>query len=90
VLGGRALTVELARSGATVAVPSDRSVLEAVRERLPDVAYSCRQGFCGTCKVRVLSGEVEHRDHALAPHERSDMMTICVSRAAGDRLVLDL
>jgi ferredoxin-NADP reductase/ferredoxin len=90
VVGGRALTVELSRTGATVAVPSDRPVLEVVREWLPDVAYSCRQGFCGTCKVRVLSGEVEHRDHALAPHERSDMMTICVSRAVGDRLVLDL
>jgi ferredoxin-NADP reductase len=90
VLGGRELTVELARSGGSLAVASDRSVLEVVRERMPDVAYSCRQGFCGTCKVRVLAGEVEHRDHALAPHERVDMMTICVSRAAGDRLVLDL
>lgn len=90
VLGGRELTVELARSGGSLNVPSDRSVLEVVRERLPDVAYSCRQGFCGTCKVGVLAGEVEHRDHALAPYERADTMTICVSRAAGDRLVLDL
>jgi ferredoxin-NADP reductase len=90
VLGGRELTVELARSGESLTVPGDRSVLEVVREKLPDVAYSCRQGFCGTCKVRVLSGKVEHRDHALAPYERADTMTICVSRATGDRLVLDL
>lgn len=90
VLGGRELTVELARSGGSLVVPSDRSVLEVVRERLPDVAYSCRQGFCGTCKVRVLAGGVEHRDHALGPRERADTMTICVSRATGDRLVLDL
>jgi ferredoxin-NADP reductase len=90
VLGGRELTVELSRTGGSLRVPGDRSVLEVVRERLPDVAYSCRQGFCGTCKVRVLAGEVEHRDHALAPHERAEAMTICVSRAAGDRLVLDL
>jgi ferredoxin-NADP reductase len=90
LLGGRELTVELARSGGSLTVPSDRSVLEVVRERLPDVAYSCRQGFCGTCKVRVLAGDVEHRDRVLAPHERTGTMTICVSRAAGDRLVLDL
>ena len=90
VLGGGELTVELARSGGSLTVPSDRSVLEVVRDRLPDVAYSCRQGFCGTCKVRVITGEVEHRDHVLAPHERADTMTICVSRAIGDRLVLDL
>ena len=90
VLGGRELTVELTRSGVSMAVPGDRSVLEVVRERLPEVAYSCRQGFCGTCKVPVLAGQVQHRDRVLAPHERAHMMTICVSRATGDRLVLDL
>jgi ferredoxin-NADP reductase len=90
VLGGRELTVELARTGVTLNVPADRSVLEVVRERLPDVAYSCRQGFCGTCRVRVLDGEVEHRDRALTPAQRADTMTVCVSRAVSDRLVLDL
>jgi ferredoxin-NADP reductase len=90
VLGGRALTVELAGSGIELAIPSDRSVLEVVRERLPNVAYSCRQGFCGTCRVGVLDGVPEHRDRALTPAERAGAMTICVSRAASDRLVLDL
>jgi ferredoxin-NADP reductase len=90
VLGGRPLTVELARAGVTLDVPGDRSVLDVVRERLPDVAYSCRQGFCGTCRVRVLDGMPEHRDRALTSDERVGAMAICVSRAATDRLVLDL
>ncbi len=55
----------------------------------PDVRYSCQQGFCGACRVRVLDGDVEHRDRVLIGDEREDSMMICVSRAE-DRVVLDL
>jgi hypothetical protein len=42
--------------------------------------------------VRVLDGDVEHRDTLLTnPEREAGMMLICVSRAAGDAgLVLDL
>ena len=73
-------------------VPAGSSVLAAVRAELPNTAYSCEQGFCGTCRQRVLEGEVEHRDSVLTPAEQAEdtAMMICVSRAAGPRLVLDL
>jgi hypothetical protein len=38
----------------------------------------------------VLAGGVEHRDRVLTGPEREREMAICVSRADGDRLVLDL
>ncbi|MFD7960062.1 PDR/VanB family oxidoreductase [Streptomyces zaomyceticus] len=88
--GGTAFEVELRRSGRTVHVAADRSVLAAVREELPGITYSCRQGFCGTCRQRVLEGEIDHRDELLTDAERGDSMLICVSRCAGKRLVLDL
>ncbi|MET9828725.1 PDR/VanB family oxidoreductase [Streptomyces sp. NPDC006385] len=88
--GGGAFEVELRRSGRTLTVPEDSTVLAAVRAQLPDTAYSCEQGFCGTCQQRVLEGEVEHRDELLTDAERGDSMLICVSRARGDRLVLDM
>ncbi|WP_133848663.1 PDR/VanB family oxidoreductase [Labedaea rhizosphaerae] len=75
VVGGEPFVVRLARTGVTVPVASDRSVLAAVREVLPSVAYSCQQGFCGTCRVRVLPGE--------------DEMSICRDRGSG-LVVLDL
>jgi ferredoxin-NADP reductase len=87
---GDTVEVELRRTGAALTVPADRSVLSAVRDRLPDVAYSCEQGFCGTCKVRVLGGTPEHRDELLTVEERADSMLICVSRSQDGRLVLDL
>ncbi|WP_328899872.1 PDR/VanB family oxidoreductase [Streptomyces sp. NBC_00441] len=89
--GAAPFEVELRRSGRTVPVAADQSVLAAVRAELPHVAYSCEQGFCGTCQQRVLAGEVEHHDDLLTDAERADSMLICVSRCrGGERLVLDL
>jgi ferredoxin-NADP reductase len=84
--------VRLARSGATVTVPTGLSVLDAVRGAGVDVLSSCGQGTCGTCETAVLSGEPDHRDSLLDDDERAanDRMFICVSRSRGDRLVLDL
>ncbi|MFG2972056.1 PDR/VanB family oxidoreductase [Streptomyces sp. NPDC048331] len=86
----RAFTVELRRSARIVEVAADESALTAVRRDLPDTPYSCEQGFCGTCQHRVLEGGVDHRDELLTDQEREDSMLLCVSRAKGDRLVLDL
>ncbi|MDL5156130.1 PDR/VanB family oxidoreductase [Actinomycetospora termitidis] len=84
--------VELARSDRTVPVPPGRSVLEAVRDAGVQTLSSCGEGTCGTCETTVLAGEVDHRDAVLTDAEREDSetMMICVSRARGPRLVLDL
>lgn len=88
--GNTEFQVELRRTGRTLTVPADSTVLAAVRGELPDTAYSCEQGFCGTCQQRVLEGEIDHRDELLTDAERADSMLICVSRANSDRLVLDM
>lgn len=88
--GNAAFEVELRRSGRTLTVPADSTVLTAVRRELPGTAYSCEQGFCGTCQQRVLEGEIDHRDELLTDEERSDSILICVSRSRSDRLVLDM
>ncbi|MGW5426088.1 PDR/VanB family oxidoreductase [Streptomyces sp. NPDC004059] len=88
--GDAEFEVELRRTGRTLTVPADSTVLAAVRRELPGTAYSCEQGFCGTCQQRVLEGEIDHRDELLTDEERADSMLICVSRARSDRLVLDM
>lgn len=89
VLGGEPFTVVLARTGRVVPVGAEVSALAAIRTVLPDVAYSCQQGYCGTCPVTVLGGEVDHRDRCLGEAERATRMAICVSRGDG-RITLDL
>ncbi|MFE8946066.1 PDR/VanB family oxidoreductase [Streptomyces sp. NPDC007856] len=87
-----AFEVVLARSGRTVTVPPEVSVLDAVRAAGVQVLYSCTEGTCGTCETDVLEGAPDHRDSVLTEEERSagDTMMICVSRCRGARLVLDL
>jgi ferredoxin len=89
---GHPFEVELKRSGTVLSVPANRSLLDALRAHNPATPYSCQQGFCGTCKQRVLSGTVEHRDQRLTGDDQdAGDMLVCVSRAAeGQRLVLDL
>ncbi|MFF3501672.1 PDR/VanB family oxidoreductase [Streptomyces sp. NPDC003247] len=84
--------VELRRTGRTVTVTPDTSVLHAVRRAGAEVLSSCEQGTCGTCLVPVIEGTPDHRDAVLADHERAagDCMMPCVSRSRSDRLVLDL
>lgn len=91
VVDGRAFELELASDGAVLSVPADRSVLDVLREHDPATPYSCRQGFCGICRLRVVSGQVAHADRRLTDDERAagDML-VCVSRAPeGERLVID-
>ncbi len=85
-------TIELARSAMTLEVPPGRSILEIVRENGIGLESSCEQGACGTCTVGVIEGEVDHQDVHLSDteHNRHDRIVTCVSRALGDRLVLDL
>lgn len=87
-----AFDVELRASGITLHVPADRSLGDVLQDAFVPIAFSCSQGYCGSCRTRVLEGEPDHRDIFLSDEERSagDEMMVCVGRACGDKLVLDL
>ncbi len=80
------------RSGITVTVPEDKSILEVVQDAGVAALSSCLEGVCGTCETAVVEGEPDHRDSLLTADEKAagDYMMICVSRCNGPRLVLDL
>ena len=85
-------TVDLARSALTLDVPSGTTIIEVLRAHGVEVASSCETGACGTCRVAVIDGEPDHNDVYLNDTEKQqgDQMMVCVSRARGDRLVLDI
>ena len=90
---GDAYTVVLAKSGKTVHVASGESILNAIeRDSAVPVPCLCREGVCGTCETRILEGEATHFDQYLSAQEKEAQKTllICVSRAKGHTLVLDL
>jgi vanillate O-demethylase ferredoxin subunit len=89
---GDSVEVEIASTGAVLAVPADRSVLDVLLQHGLPVPVSCEQGVCGTCVTRVLAGRPDHRDMFMtsAEHARNDQFTPYCSRALSPRLVLDL
>jgi ferredoxin-NADP reductase len=80
------------RSGITVTVPAEQSILDAVQEAGIGVLASCGEGVCGTCECSVIEGRPDHRDSVLsdAEKEAGEFMMICVSRSRSERLVLDV
>lgn len=85
-------TIELRRSGRSLSVPADKSILEILEQNGVSVVSYCREGTCRTCETGVCDGAVEHRDFCLTPEEqeKGKTMVVCVSRAKSERLVLDL
>lgn len=81
--------VRLARSGEVLVVPTDKTILEVLRDHGLDVPSSCETGTCGTCRTRMLAGTADHRDLYLPDHERADNIMICVSRALTDEITID-
>jgi vanillate O-demethylase ferredoxin subunit len=54
--------------------------------------YSCQEGICGTCEVRVIAGTPDHRDLVLSSAEKAanDRIMVCCSGSKTPKLVLDL
>ena len=83
-------SVRVSSTGDVFEVPPNRTILHVLYENGYEVPLDCSNGRCGTCRTRYLSGEVDHRDTALNESERSEYLTVCVSRAHGGEVVLDL
>ncbi|MGD0561970.1 MAG: PDR/VanB family oxidoreductase [Roseiarcus sp.] len=70
-----------------VAVPRDRSMLDALEAAGVEIVADCRRGECGVCAVDIIDveGRIDHRDVFLSDHQRRDgrKMCPCVSRASG-------
>ena len=67
-------TVRLEPSGQTFTVEPGETILAAALRQGHPLPYSCRNGSCGTCKARVLAGEIEYgvyEDKALSAAERA-------------------
>ena len=90
---GGEFTVTMAKSGKTFSVGPDEKLSDALRENGYKVALSCAEGFCGSCLLNVISGEIQHNDLCLSDGEKKEGKIIapCVSRGApGTELVLDI
>jgi ferredoxin-NADP reductase len=77
---------EFEQSNTTVAFFEGQSLLEVAEKFGINIPSSCRQGQCGTCATRLLSGEVQmdHEDGLDPALKAQGYVLTCVARAKGD------
>lgn len=85
-------TAVLARSGQTVQIPANRTILQTLQDLGIECSNNCQAGTCGECETAVLAGIPDHRDSLLTDAERAanDVIYPCVSRSLSAVLTLDL
>ena len=68
------------KTGHSFSVENTETVLDAAMRQSRAFSYSCRSGSCGSCKARLISGEVDPGDYAAGALSES-------AKAAGDILL---
>lgn len=53
------------------------SVLETLERADIDVHFNCREGFCGVCRTKLLSGSVEYKVEPLAFIDDDEILSCC-------------
>jgi MOSC domain-containing protein YiiM/ferredoxin-NADP reductase len=77
------------RPGKILTVKEDETLLDVLRREFDEIPSSCEVGNCGTCKVDLKSGQVDHRGSALSEEEKPSAMLACVSRGVG-RIAIEI
>jgi len=79
-------------SGRQFAAEADETILDAALRHGLTMPYGCKDGACGACKGKVLSGSVDHgkaQAHALTDADKAAGLTLYCCATAGSDLVVE-
>ncbi|HEX3782416.1 MAG TPA: 1,2-phenylacetyl-CoA epoxidase subunit PaaE [Pseudonocardiaceae bacterium] len=85
------VTVLLDGRKTTVTIARDTRLLDGAQRARPDLPFACKGGVCGTCRARVVDGEVDMlRNFALEPAETAaGFVLTCQSVPVSEKIVVD-
>lgn len=89
--GGCEVTVVLDGRRTTATIPAGTPVLDGAQLARPDLPFACKGGVCGTCRARLVSGEVRmRRNFALEQAELdAGFVLTCQSLPVSGELTVD-
>jgi ring-1,2-phenylacetyl-CoA epoxidase subunit PaaE len=89
--GGCEVTVVLDGRQTTTTIAAGTPVLDGAQLARPDLPFACKGGVCGTCRAKLVSGEVRmRRNFALEQSEIEDGFVLtCQSLPVTDQLTVD-
>lgn len=88
-IGPATATIRFAKANKVVALPPDKTVLEVAESNGVSIDYACRVGVCGTCKTKLLEGQVTMEvEDALTPEDKSNNIILaCQAKSVGNLVV---
>lgn len=73
----------------TIALPkSNDTILSQLEEKGVNINPQCREGYCGSCRCRLLKGKVSYNTEPIAYVSNGDILP-CVTVANSD-IILDV
>jgi ring-1,2-phenylacetyl-CoA epoxidase subunit PaaE len=89
--GGCEVTVVLDGRSTTATIPAGTPVLDGAQAARPDLPFACKGGVCGTCRAKIVSGEVAmRRNFALEQSELdAGFVLTCQSLPVSAELTVD-
>ncbi|MDF9788744.1 CDP-6-deoxy-delta-3,4-glucoseen reductase [Polynucleobacter sphagniphilus] len=83
--------VTLKTSGKQFTVDSEESILEAALRQGINLPYGCKNGACGSCKGKVLEGQLSHGQHSEGALSRAEetagSILFCCAHPQSDLLI---
>ncbi|MGE9547864.1 class I ribonucleotide reductase maintenance protein YfaE [Snodgrassella alvi] len=64
-------------SDKTFTLQQDETLLEGLERTGHEVEYQCRSGYCGSCRLRLLSGQVSYPEQPLAFIAAEEILPCC-------------
>ncbi|TPV59900.1 2Fe-2S ferredoxin-like protein [Aestuariibacter sp. GS-14] len=61
----------------TITSQANKTLLETLESHNIDVQFHCREGFCGACRTKILSGEVDYTTDPLAFIDDDEILPCC-------------
>lgn len=62
-----------------VACNKGEAILDALESNGIDAQFNCREGFCGVCRTKLLSGSVSYLLDPLAFIDDDEILTCCTT-----------
>ena len=71
------IKVTIISADKTVSHCKGQSLLETLENNGVEVHFHCRSGFCGACRTKLKSGEVEYKEDPLAFIADDEILPCC-------------
>lgn len=67
----------------------DKNILNALDRNNIESHYHCRDGFCGACRCKLISGEVKYAVEPLAFVAEDEILTCCAQPITDIKIEVD-